>query len=63
MIKNNLYGNNGDMHKGFNHKRLAEIIKRLHSLGWKIVLSYNKTDEIGTGIAIFKSSLLSGSME
>lgn len=46
MIKNNLYGNNGDMHKGFNHKRLAEIIKRLHSLGWKIVLSYNKTDEI-----------------
>lgn len=46
MIKNNLYGNKGDMHKHFNHEKLAEIVNRLHSLGWKIVLSYNRTEEI-----------------
>ena len=27
-------------------KKLAEIVNRLHSLGWKIVLSYNRTEEI-----------------
>ena len=44
MIKNYLYGNKGDMHKHFNHEKLAQIVKKLRSLGWKIVLSYNKTD-------------------
>jgi len=46
MIKNYLYGNRGDMHKHFNHEKLAQIVKKLHSLGWKIVMSYNKTDLI-----------------
>lgn len=46
MINNNLYGDKGDMHRNFNHQKLFEMIKILDSLGWKIVLSYNKTDNI-----------------
>ena len=46
MIKNNLYGNKGDMHKNFNHKKLADIVKELDSLGWRIVLSYNRSEKI-----------------
>ena len=46
MIKNNLYGNKGDMHKNFNHKKLADIVKKLDSLGWRIVLSYNRSEKI-----------------
>lgn len=46
MIKNNLYGDKGDMHKNFNHERLAKILKVLDFLGWKIVLSYNRTEQI-----------------
>ena len=46
MIKNNLYGNKGDMHKNFNHAKLAEIVKKLDSLGWRIVLSYNRSEKI-----------------
>lgn len=46
LIKNNLYGNRGDMHKGFNHEGLSELVRELDSLGWNIVLSYNRCEQI-----------------
>ena len=46
LIKNNLYGNRGDMQKGFNHERLSELVRELDSLGWNIVLSYNRCEQI-----------------
>ena len=46
MIENNLYGNKGDMHKDFDHKRLVNVVKRLDALGWKIVMSYNRNEQI-----------------
>jgi len=54
MIKNNLYGDKGNMHKGFNHKRLAEIVNELNSMGWKIVMSYNKNEIIENWYSDFK---------
>lgn len=39
---NNLYGNKGDMHKNFNHLRLASILHKRS--GW--ILSYNDCPEI-----------------
>lgn len=46
MIKNNLYGDRGNMHRDFDHERLAQMVNRLRSLGWRIVMSYNRTDSI-----------------
>lgn len=37
-----LYGAKGDMHKGFDHVALADLLKQRH--GW--ILSYNDCDEI-----------------
>lgn len=45
-IKDFLYGDNGSMHKGFNHKKLSEIIKKLSDNGWDFILSYNDCKEI-----------------
>lgn len=42
MIKNTLYGNRGDAHKGFNHNLLREVICE-HKY-W--VMSYNNSPEI-----------------
>ena len=39
---NNLYGNKGNMHKNFDHRRLADILRKRS--GW--VLSYNDCQEI-----------------
>ena len=46
MIENNLYGNKGDMHKDFNHESLVNVVKLLDALGWKIVMSYNRNEQI-----------------
>ena len=46
MIKNNLYGNKGDMHRNFDHEKLVEVVKGLDALGWKIVMSYNNNEDI-----------------
>jgi DNA adenine methylase len=42
LIKSNLYGNKGDMHKGFDHSLLMEILSQRQ----KWVLSYNDCDVI-----------------
>jgi DNA adenine methylase len=42
LINQRLYGNNGDMHDGFDHKCLREILKDCK----KWILSYNDSDEI-----------------
>ena len=42
LIKNKLYGNRGDLHKNFQHEKLAEILKNRE----KWILSYNNSDEV-----------------
>ena len=42
LIKNNLYGKNGDAHKNFDHIRLFEILNNRNN--W--ILSYNNCQEI-----------------
>lgn len=42
LIKNTLYGNKGDTHRGFDHQGLFEILK--HRKKW--ILSYNDSPEI-----------------
>lgn len=47
LIKNMLYGKNGDTHKGFDHIKLKELITE--EKNW--IMSYNSSDEI---IEIYK---------
>ena len=42
-IKDNLYGHKGDMHKGFNHERFAEIMD--DTMG-NVMISYNNHPDI-----------------
>lgn len=42
-IKCNLYGNNGNMHKGFNHEKFVEYIKKCKH---KWMITYNDNDII-----------------
>lgn len=42
MIKNYLYGKNGDQHKEFNHIKLNELLNNEED--W--VLSYNNSEEV-----------------
>jgi len=42
LIKNMIYGNKGDTHRGFDHEGLAELVKKRSS--W--ILSYNDCPEI-----------------
>ena len=41
-----LYGTKGDMHKGFDHFRLAELCESLNKKGWAILISYNKDQKV-----------------
>ena len=41
--KNKLYGNSGDLHENFNHKLLAELLKKC-KIDW--ILTYNNCEEI-----------------
>lgn len=41
-IKHNLYGNDGDMHRGFNHKKFSDDIKNCKSK-WMITYNDNPT--------------------
>ena len=42
LIANKLYGNKGDLHKDFEHEKLAKILKNRE----KWILSYNNSDEV-----------------
>lgn len=42
MLDQKLYGRNGDMHAGFDHERLAEILRGRD----KWILSYNNSEEV-----------------
>lgn len=42
----NLYGTKGNMHKGFDHERLAQLCSALDELGWKFIMSYNDSERI-----------------
>ena len=42
MLEQRLYGNNGDLHNGFDHEGLSKILKKREN--W--ILSYNDSDEI-----------------
>jgi len=42
LIKNKLYGKNGDMHRNFDHEGLAKILRKRK----KWILSYNNSPEI-----------------
>lgn len=42
LIKNTLYGVKGDMHKGFDHEKLAQILSKRS----KWILSYNDCPEV-----------------
>lgn len=41
LIEAALYGLNGNMHRGFNHRALAESLSELAAMGWPVVVSYN----------------------
>lgn len=41
-IKHNLYGNDGDMHREFNHKKFADDIKNCKSPKWMITYNDNE---------------------
>lgn len=41
-----LYGTKGDMHKGFDHHRLADLCESLNKKGWKILISYNNDQKV-----------------
>lgn len=41
-----LYGTKGDMHKGFDHDRLAKLSESLNKKGWKILISYNNDQKV-----------------
>lgn len=41
-----LYGDKGSTHKGFDHARLAEILKLLDKRNVKWLLSYNNSDQV-----------------
>ena len=41
-----LYGTKGDMHKGFDHDRLAKLCESLNKKGWKILISYNNDQKV-----------------
>lgn len=36
-----LYGDKGNMHRGFDHEKLAMLCRSLSDRGWQILLSYN----------------------
>ena len=42
LVKSNLYGNKGDLHKNFNHQKLFDILK--NKKNW--ILTYNDCDYI-----------------
>jgi len=42
LIKQALYGNKGNMHKNFDHQKLAEILNKRNNF----ILSYNNCDEV-----------------
>ena len=42
LIENNLYGHRGDLHRDFDHKGLAQILRKRE----KWILSYNESDTI-----------------
>ena len=42
LIDQKLYGNNGDLHSGFDHKGLSKLLKKRNN--W--ILSYNDSEEI-----------------
>ncbi|MDG2082357.1 MAG: DNA adenine methylase, partial [Candidatus Actinomarina sp.] len=44
LIESQLYGNDGKIHKNFDHKGLAEILKKDKKKKW--ILSYNNIDPI-----------------
>lgn len=44
LIENKLYGNKGDLHKDFEHEKLAKILKNRE----KWILSYNNSDKVRT---------------
>ena len=44
LIESKLYGNNGDIHKNFDHQGLSEILKKDKKKKW--ILSYNNIDSI-----------------
>ena len=41
-----LYGTKGDMHKDFDHVRLAKLCESLNKKGWKILISYNNDEKV-----------------
>ncbi len=41
-----LYGTKGDMHKDFDHVRLAKLCESLNKKGWKILISYNNDQKV-----------------
>ena len=41
-----LYGDKGNMHKGFDHGRLANLCTSLSNKGWRILISYNNEHSI-----------------
>lgn len=41
-----LYGDKGNMHKGFDHGRLAKLCGALSQRGWRILISYNDEQSI-----------------
>lgn len=50
LIENNLYGNKGDLHKDFDHRGLASILKNRK----KWILSYNNSEAIRSIYAEFQ---------
>ena len=41
-----LYGNGGDLHKGFDHKRLRDLLDKLHNEGARWMVTYNEDERI-----------------
>lgn len=41
-----LYGDKGNMHKGFDHGRLAKTCRTLSKKGWRILISYNDEQSV-----------------
>jgi len=61
--KSKLYGRNGDLHEGFDHKRFAEVMKNCKEHKW--LITYDDHPEViklfqGGGIYIYKWQLQYG---
>ena len=41
-----LYGNKGNMHKGFDHVGLSALCQTLSQKGWRILISYNDAQSV-----------------